>query len=107
MRQDNQMLFRSIFEHASAGMAVVDRGGHIAHCNRALCDMFGYERDEFEGRLFADMLEPEENSRVEPELISLAACRTGLGEQRRHDSALQRSLRVRASTADEPPLMRS
>ena len=73
MLQDNQVLFRSIFEHASAGMAIADREGHFTHCNLAFCAMLGYRHDEIEGRFIGDVLEPDDISRVEPELVGLAA----------------------------------
>ncbi len=71
MLQDDQALFRSIFEHASAGMAIADRGGHFTHCNLAFCAMLGYRHDEIVGRFFGDVLEPDDISRVEPELVGL------------------------------------
>ena len=71
MLQDNQALFRSMFERASAGMAIADREGHFTHCNLAFCSMLGYPHDEIVGRFFGDVLEPDDISPVEPELVGL------------------------------------
>ncbi len=71
MLQDNQALFRSMFERASAGMAIADREGRFTHCNLAFCSMLGYRHDEIVGRFFGDVLEPGDISLVEPELVGL------------------------------------
>ena len=54
-------------------MAIADREGHFTHCNLAFCAMLGYRHDEIVGRFFGDVLEPDDISRVEPELVGLAA----------------------------------
>ena len=43
----NEQKFRSLFEQSGDGLAVHDANGNIVSVNRALCDLFGYTKEEF------------------------------------------------------------
>lgn len=47
--------FRVAFDNASIGMAIADRSGILMTCNGALCQMFGYDKEEIEGRHFSEI----------------------------------------------------
>jgi PAS domain S-box-containing protein len=55
--------FRSIFEGASTGMALVDSAGTILVANPALATMLGYNREELTGLTTAAISYPEDNSK--------------------------------------------
>ncbi|RKH89219.1 PAS domain S-box protein [Corallococcus sp. AB045] len=52
--------FRTSFEGAPVGMALVGLDGHFLHVNAALCDLVGYSRDELLRRSFQDLTAPED-----------------------------------------------
>ncbi|NOJ98834.1 PAS domain S-box protein, partial [Corallococcus coralloides] len=52
--------FRTSFEGAPIGMALVGLDGHFLHVNEALCDLVGYSRDELLRRSFQDLTVPED-----------------------------------------------
>ncbi|MBN9682691.1 MULTISPECIES: sensor histidine kinase [unclassified Corallococcus] len=52
--------FRTSFEGAPVGMALVDLDGHFLHVNAALCDLVGYSREELLHRSFQDLTAPED-----------------------------------------------
>ncbi|MHA7633761.1 sensor histidine kinase [Corallococcus sp. M7] len=52
--------FRTSFEGAPVGMALVGLDGHFLHVNAALCALVGYSRDELLSRSFQDLTPPEE-----------------------------------------------
>jgi PAS domain S-box-containing protein len=45
----SETLFRGVFEHSAAGMALVRRDGTFARVNRALCELLGYSEAELLG----------------------------------------------------------
>jgi PAS domain S-box-containing protein len=55
----SQARFRAVFEEAAIGIALVNRKGHILDSNPALQRMLGYERDELEGVVFAELAHPD------------------------------------------------
>jgi len=63
-RVTSELRFRTIFEHAGMGIAIVDRQGVWRAVNQCLCDMLG--RDEFElvGHSFLEVT-PEEDHHLE------------------------------------------
>jgi PAS domain S-box-containing protein len=69
--------FRSVFEEAAIGIALVDGRGHILDSNPALERMLGYTDDELEGMVFADLAHPD-NVRDDADLYRelLAGART-------------------------------
>ncbi|MBZ4373664.1 PAS domain S-box protein [Corallococcus sp. AS-1-6] len=52
--------FRTAFEGAPVGMALVGLDGRFLHVNAALCDLVGYSRDEMLHRSFQDLTAPED-----------------------------------------------
>ncbi len=51
--------FRSSFEHAAIGMALVAPGGKFLKVNHALCDMLGYNIDELLSLSFVSITHPD------------------------------------------------
>lgn len=47
-------------EHASIGVAVTDLDGTVVHLNEALSEMLGRSRVDLVGRVFADLLDPDD-----------------------------------------------
>jgi len=54
--------FRSAFEDAYAGVALVGLDARFVQVNPALCEMLGYAREELVGRSFLDFTHPEDAS---------------------------------------------
>ena len=52
--------FRSLFEHATIGMALVHPQGTFLDVNPAFCEMLGFEHDELLERSFKDITHPED-----------------------------------------------
>ncbi|WP_147468259.1 sensor histidine kinase [Corallococcus interemptor] len=52
--------FRTSFEGAPTGMALVDLDGRFLHVNAALCGLVGYSREELLSRSFQDLTVPED-----------------------------------------------
>ena len=52
--------FRTLFEKAAIGMALVDRESQVVESNPALQDMLGYSRAELRGRVFTQMCHPDD-----------------------------------------------
>ncbi len=64
--ENQERRFRSIFENAGIGMAIVDtKTRRILRCNKALADMFGYEMGELCALTVADISHPEDQGRDE------------------------------------------
>jgi PAS domain S-box-containing protein len=57
--RDSEERFRTLFEHATDGIVVIDLEGTIVDCNRRLCDNLGYAREELLGKP-AELLYPPE-----------------------------------------------
>jgi hypothetical protein len=59
--QASEERFRTTFENAGIGMALVDRQGHPLKCNPALQKMLGYNETELSsGMLFTEFTHPED-----------------------------------------------
>ncbi|OCX51577.1 hypothetical protein BEL04_16265 [Mucilaginibacter sp. PPCGB 2223] len=52
--------FRSAFENATIGMALVSLDGKWMKVNHVLCDLLGYTRDELMGLTFQDITHPDD-----------------------------------------------
>jgi diguanylate cyclase (GGDEF)-like protein/PAS domain S-box-containing protein len=52
--------FRSAFEDAPIGMALVDRNGGCLRVNPSLCAILGYSAEELSGRAFHDITHPDD-----------------------------------------------
>jgi PAS domain S-box-containing protein len=61
----SQETWRATFEHAPAGIALVDPAGRFLEINRAWTAITGYEPSELIGRSFADITHPDD---IEPDL---------------------------------------
>ena len=55
-----QERFRSAFDHAPLGMAMLDLDGRFSEVNDSLCEMLGYPREELEGRRLDSITHPDE-----------------------------------------------
>lgn len=51
--------FRAIFEHSSIGIGLIDMKAQIVDTNLALCEIFGYSREELYGKPFTDYIPTE------------------------------------------------
>jgi diguanylate cyclase (GGDEF)-like protein/PAS domain S-box-containing protein len=52
--------FRSAFEHAAIGMAIIDRSGTYVFVNQAYCDISGYQDHELYGMAFTATVHPDD-----------------------------------------------
>ncbi|MFW2380181.1 MAG: PAS domain S-box protein, partial [Acidimicrobiales bacterium] len=63
-REASELAFRTAFEAAPVGMAIVDFSDpelrRITRVNRALCDLLGYEPEELLGMGFAQLTHPDD-----------------------------------------------
>jgi PAS domain S-box-containing protein len=55
---NKDFLFRSVFKHASIGIAVVALNGRFLKVNRSLCQTLGYTEQEFYSRTFQSISHP-------------------------------------------------
>lgn len=62
VEEEGEALFRSIFEHAAVGIALIDLEGRISKCNPALAEMLGRKIDDLPGRAFTDLSHPEDGT---------------------------------------------
>jgi PAS domain S-box-containing protein len=61
--RESEERFRSVFDKAAVGIAIVDRRGFIVAANPAIGAMLGYEPDEIVGRHFSEFSHPEDAAR--------------------------------------------
>jgi PAS domain S-box-containing protein len=52
--------FRSLYEHALAGITLSDWEGRIVACNAAFCKLVGYSEDELRGKHFAPLIHADD-----------------------------------------------
>ncbi|MBK1678807.1 response regulator [Rhodocyclus tenuis] len=84
LRESESRLSR-IIEQAPIGMAIADTTTRFRIVNRALCTMFGYERDELLGLYMADVTHPEDRQMLSGSAQSLLEGRTdAYVEERRY-----------------------
>ena len=57
---ESERRFRSSFEHAAVGMALVGSDGRWLRVNQALCEIVGYTDEELLRRTFQDITHPED-----------------------------------------------
>jgi PAS domain S-box-containing protein len=62
--QENEALFRSVFEQAAVGIVFTNPQGIITDFNQRLCDMLGYTRQELLGRRVFDLTHPNEHQKI-------------------------------------------
>lgn len=58
--EESEERFRSAFQNAPIGMAILDPAGHWLRVNPALCEMLGYGEEEMVGRGIKEMVEEED-----------------------------------------------
>ncbi len=58
--RESEELFRSIFEHAAAGMNTITLEGRYLQVNSAFCDFIGYSREELKHLTVFDLTHPED-----------------------------------------------
>lgn len=62
--------FRTLFESAASGIALLDLRGNYLRVNEAICSLLGYSRQEMEQKNWRDITHPEDVS-ITSELISI------------------------------------
>jgi diguanylate cyclase (GGDEF)-like protein/PAS domain S-box-containing protein len=70
---DGEILFRSVFELAAVGIAIVEPSGRFARVNSALCDIVGYPAAELMRLSFQDITHPDDLHADLDQLQRLAA----------------------------------
>ncbi|MCD4689184.1 MAG: PAS domain S-box protein [Desulfuromonadaceae bacterium] len=58
--RESEELFRSIFEHAAAGMNTITLEGRYLQVNSAFCDFIGYSREELQHLTVFDLTHPQD-----------------------------------------------
>jgi PAS domain S-box-containing protein len=58
--RDAEALFRSVFDNASIGVAVVGLDGRFERVNHALCEILGYSEEEFLATTFGEITHTED-----------------------------------------------
>ena len=58
--QENEGLFRSAFDHAAIGMALVSAKGQWLQVNRSLCEILGYSEVELLATTFQKLTHPDD-----------------------------------------------
>lgn len=58
--QESEERFRSAFDHAPIGMALVAPDGRWLQVNQCLCEIAGYSEDEFKGMTFQAITHPDD-----------------------------------------------
>lgn len=59
--RESEARFRTFFERAGIGIALLDREGRIRECNSALQEMLGFSAKELHGRVIFDMSYPADH----------------------------------------------
>jgi len=54
--------FRTLFERAAVGIALVDIEGRLTECNPVLQEMLGYRKEELLGRVFSELIYMEDET---------------------------------------------
>ena len=83
--QANEAHYRLLFEQSVDAIFLIDAAGRYVDVNTAGCEALGYSREEVLSRTIPDMLEPEEWSRIAPEIA-----RCGVGEVMRSEWRFRR-----------------
>ncbi|KXS33831.1 MAG: Multi-sensor signal transduction histidine kinase [Candidatus Gallionella acididurans] len=68
LRQAEDALYRTLFEHAPVGVLVADTGSRYLDANPSICRMLGYARDELIGMHASDILVRSGTQHIMPAL---------------------------------------
>lgn len=83
--RSSEARFRTIFEDAAIGIAVLDVEGRITASNRALQDMLGYSEAELRQKTFAELTHPDDlQSSMELYEELMSGRRDGYGVEKRY-----------------------
>ena len=55
--------FDAVFEHLGIGVVLFDLNGRVVRCNRAYCELLGYEESELAGRTLLSLTHPGDRRR--------------------------------------------
>ncbi|MCU0563336.1 MAG: PAS domain S-box protein [Desulfobacterales bacterium] len=103
--KESEGRFRTAFENASVGMALVNSDGVYLEVNAALARMMGYTPADMVGRPVAGFTHPEDRGRRSQFIESLVAGRIASGEQERrfiHQDGSTVWTRIWASVQRDP-----
>lgn len=82
---ETEARFRSAFEDAGIGMAIINTQGKYIRVNQSLCDLLGYSESELLTKTFVDITHPEDLHKC---VNSVQKCLTGeinkFQEEKRH-----------------------
>ncbi len=73
--RESEERFRSIFEHAGAGMGTLSPDGRFLEVNRAICGFLGYAEEELKGLGIADVTHPDDRAETLQRLEDVRAGR--------------------------------
>ncbi len=73
--------YRALFEQASDGIVITDEAFRFVDVNPRLCEMFGYERDEFMGASVLGLAAPELGPELERSMQALREGQVGPEER--------------------------
>jgi diguanylate cyclase (GGDEF)-like protein/PAS domain S-box-containing protein len=71
--QESEERFRSAFDYAAIGMALVSPEGRWLQVNRSLCEIIGYAEHELLGMSFQDVTHPDDRGAVHSHVEQLLA----------------------------------
>jgi len=71
--RESESRSRTIFEHATTGIAIIDAGGHYLRCNAAYSAITGLSEEELRHREFPALLHAEERERSRAHMQLLLA----------------------------------
>jgi len=60
-RTTSEARFRAVFTDAAVGIGITDVDGRVVEVNRALCELFGYTREEFTSQSVFSFAHPEDD----------------------------------------------
>lgn len=72
-RHESEQRHRTMIEQAIDGIVVADPAGRFVEANPAVCEMFGYDRDELLGLAMTDLVWLRERARIPAEVEGIAA----------------------------------
>ncbi len=68
---ESEARYRTLFEYAPDGIVIADSESYYLDANTAVCQMFGYTREEFIGLHASDIVHVEELPNIDPALKTI------------------------------------